>query len=196
VNPRERSRGIEPLVKKPLLPGWQRDHLKIAADVVNNQFGPRLDAAEKQELAGSVARQWQRYEGHACLFVGAEQFVFTLAELGEGNCNVSVGHTPTTLQPLLCSLGLAPEAIPEAVARINLDQEIEFQDHRGVRCRIWHDPRTRQLNVRPIEPAPAAVPRSAPPLFCPRCNAVLRLWQPGERQQVCPCCGSTVTLGE
>lgn len=190
MNPKDRSKGVEPLVKTPLPPGWRRDHRKIAADVLNRHLGALLDEAEKEELAGSLARQWQRYQGHACLFVGTEQVVFTFTEKEEGECNVSVGHARASLEPQLSSLGLAPEVIPEAVAHINLDQEFEFRDHRGIRSRLWHDPRTRQLCVRPLDSALAATG----PLCCPRCSGLLKFWQAGERQQVCPCCGNSVSF--
>jgi len=42
VNPRERSRGVEPLVKEPLPPGRKRDYRKIAADLLEQAFGACL----------------------------------------------------------------------------------------------------------------------------------------------------------
>ena len=196
VNPKEKGRGVEPLVKQPLPPQWKRDYLQAASTILKHHFGALLDASEMEELAVSVARQWQRYQGHACLFVGSEQFALTLTEMEEGNCSVTGKRSPATLEPLLCSLGLPSEDVPEAVARINLDQEVEFRDRYGVRSRLWHDPRTSQLYVRPVGPVSAPVGNSDPPLACPRCSALLRFWQVGERQQVCPCCAHVIALVE
>lgn len=42
-----------------------------------------------EELAFSMASQWQKFGGVAALFVGREQFIFTFEELGEGHCRVN-----------------------------------------------------------------------------------------------------------
>jgi hypothetical protein len=194
VNPRERSRGVEPLVKEPLPPGRKRDYRKIAADLVEQTFGAVLDAEESEALAGSVARQWQQYQGHACLFHGGEQLVFVLTELQGGDCRVTTRHVGTQIEATLRSLNIPPEAVPDVLARLNLGQEIEFRDSKGVRSRLWHDPKARRLCVRALEPGPPAARSDPPPCFCPRCGAVLGLWREGERQQRCPLCGHTISL--
>jgi hypothetical protein len=153
VNPKERRRGIEPLVKQPTALGRQRDYHKIAGDMIEQAFGASVDAEEREQLNRSVARQWQKYRGHACLFVGNEQLVFTLIEMEDGNCRVKTGHVHTNVQALLGSLGFAAEVIPEVIARINLDQAIEFVDKKGVRSLLWHDPQARRIRVRPVGPA-------------------------------------------
>jgi hypothetical protein len=155
VNPKERSHGVEPLVKQEVPPETGRDYRKIAANVLEQQFGDSLDPDEMDALACSVARQWQRHEGHACLFLDeGRQLVLTLVEKAGGGCTVSTGYTDTGIEPLLASLGLPPEAIPEVIARINLAQEVEFMDRDGVPSVLWHDPRARRIHVRPLAPPP------------------------------------------
>lgn len=153
INPKERRRGIEPLVKQPAAPGRQRDYHKIAGDMIEQAFGSSVDAEEREQLIRSVAQQWQKYRGHACLFAGNEQLVLTLIEMEEGNCCVKRWNVHTDIQALLGSLGFAAEVIPEVIARINLDQAIEFVDKKGVRSLLWHDPRARRISVRAVEPA-------------------------------------------
>jgi hypothetical protein len=142
-----------------------------------------------------VAKQWQRYEGHACLFLdGHQQLVFKINERGDGTCEVVATRVGVDLGPALSSLGLPPEALPELIARINLGQEVEFRDGQGTASVLWHDPKARRICVRKAGPAQPTVPLQAPPVLCPHCTAVLRPWREGERQQTCPLCGHTISL--
>lgn len=150
VDPRERRRGVEPRIQQPAEPGRQRDYRKIAGDVVEQHFGAGVDAEERAQLTGSVARQWQKYGGHACLFVGNEQLVIRLTELEGGSCRVETQKISTEIEALLGSLGFAEEAIPQVLARINLDEEVEFVDKKGVRSRLRHNPQTRRISVRAV----------------------------------------------
>jgi hypothetical protein len=191
VNPKERSRGVEPLVKRPIPAGTKRDYLKIAASELEHQFGEGLPPDEMDALARSVAKQWQKYGGHACLFIDGEQQVFfKLTEEIDGGCQVTTQRLAVSLEPLLTSLGFSPEMIPEVVARINLGQEVELRDKQGVPSVLWHDPKARRVLVKPLE----STRSSSPPIFCPRCNAVLAPWKAGEREQTCRHCGQVVSL--
>jgi len=53
VNPKERSKGVEPLVKETIPAGMKRDYFKIATTVLEQQFGEGLDPEEMDELARS-----------------------------------------------------------------------------------------------------------------------------------------------
>jgi hypothetical protein len=119
VNPKEKSRGVEPLVKEPVPAGTKRDNLKIAARILEQELGD-LDPDELEALARSVVRQWQKYQATACVFLDKEQVVFTLTELGEGNCRVAAQREKASLELLLRSLGFSSELVPEVIARINL----------------------------------------------------------------------------
>jgi hypothetical protein len=195
VNPREKSQGVEPLVQGEFRPGRKRDYCKIAATQLEQQFGDGLDPEEMDELAWSVAKQWQQHDGHACLFLdGHRQLHFKLTEHGDGTCEVVASRLSVDLATALSALGLPPEALPELTTRINLGQEVEFRDGHGTLCVLWHDPKARRLCVREAGPARPPVPAQTPPALCPRCTAVLRPWREGDRQQTCPLCGSTISL--
>jgi hypothetical protein len=192
VDPKTKINRCEPLASEPVTARPKRDYHKLAAYSVDSELGPGLDDGEKAALADSVARQWQKYQGHACLFTAGKKLVFTLVEQEDGGCLVGHQSRPNNLGPQLCSLGFAPQAIPGVIARINLDQEIEFEDHQGARWCIWHDPSIEQLRFRPLgQPQPAASD-GLPPALCPRCNALLSMWQEGQSRQTCPQCGQDV----
>jgi hypothetical protein len=195
VNPKEKSRGVEPLVQEDIRPGAARDYGRIAATALEQEFGEGLGSEELGELARSVAKQWRRNGGHACLFLdGHRQLHFKLTEHGDGTCEVAATTLGVDLGPALTSLGLPPEALPELIARINLGQEVEFRDGQGTPSVLWHDPKARRICVRKVGPAQPTVPVKTPPVLCPKCTAVLRLWREGERQQTCPLCGYTISL--
>ncbi len=153
VDPRERSRGVEPLVQDNVPPGAKKDYRKIAANELEQQFGEGLGPEETDELACSVAKQWQQHGGHACLFLdGHQQLHFKLHEHGDGSCEVVARRLSVDLGAALSPLGLPPEALPELIARINLGQEVEFRDRTGVRSRLWHDPQSRRICVQALNP--------------------------------------------
>ena len=195
VNPKEKARGVESQVKEPILPGWQRDYHKIATTQLEREFGPDLDAAELEALACSVAKQWQQYGGHACLFPSRqERLDFTLRELPEGMCEVVSRNTTVDLESTLFSLGFVLDVIPDVLGRINLGQEVEFRDQQGIVSLLWHDPKTKRLLIRPLDSLPTSAAPAMGPVFCSNCTAVLSPWREGERQQTCPNCGQTTKL--
>lgn len=194
VNPKERSRGVEPLVKQPLPEGVKRDYRKIADVQMEQHFGRELDDDEMNALAASVARQWQKHKGHACLFVGGQELVLTLTEEANGGCCVTTERRPTGIDGLLQSIGFPPPAVPDVLARINLGQEIEFRDREGADSVLWHDPAAQRICVRSNASPPPPAPRiGASPIMCPRCGAVLRPWQDADAHQNCPLCGSRIS---
>jgi hypothetical protein len=151
VNPKERSRGVEPLVKEPVPPGHKRDYHKIAGCAVKQHLSTVFDDEELEGLCCSVAKQWQRYEGHACLFINEEQQIaFTLTEQQDGGCLVAPASFPVNLAAVFASLGIDPEIVPQVIARINLGQEVEFEDKKAVPSILWHDPKCRRIFVRPV----------------------------------------------
>jgi hypothetical protein len=195
VNPREKSRGVEPLAKANLRPGVKRDYLQMAAAELVEQFGSGLDPEEMGGLARSVAGQWQRHEGHAALFLGGhQQLLLKLNENADGACEVVSRRVAVDLEAALSSFGFPPEALPQVIAGLNLHQQIDFRDRQGVRCRLWFDPKAGSLDVRPVDLVPPTPPPQTPPVVCPSCTAVLRPWQDGERQQTCAHCGHAVSL--
>src|ERR1022692_1521900 len=150
VNPKERSRGFESLVTQPDSPGSKRNYRKIAANELRQHLGSAVETCQMEEFACSVAEQWQKYEGHACLFIDKHhELVITLTENGDGSCKVVTVRQNINLEPVLTSLGFLPEVIHEVMSRINLGQEVEFRDSKGVPSVLWHDPKARRVRVRP-----------------------------------------------
>ena len=194
VNPKERGRGVEPLVKEDIPPGAVRDYRKIAASELLRHFGDELGPEETDELACSVASQWRRYDGHACLFTdGHEQFHFQITEHG-GGCEVVTRQLRIDLDSVLSACGFPPDVFPAVIARLNLGQEVEFRDRRGVRTRLWHDPKARRIYLQPLDPVGPTPTAASLPFLCPKCTAVLSSWREGERQQTCPLCGHLISL--
>jgi hypothetical protein len=195
VNPKERRRGVEPLAGEDVRPGATRDYCQMAADELEQQFGMALEADEVEALARSVAKQWHKYEGHACLFLdGHQQLVLKLDEHGDGTYEVIVTRTGTDLERILSPLGFPPEVLPEVITRLNLGQEIEFRNREGFQARLWHDPKAQGICLWEPGPVQPTVPVVTLPILCPTCTAVLRLWRDGERQQTCSHCGHTILL--
>jgi hypothetical protein len=193
VNPREKRRGVQPLVQEDLRPEVMRDYYQIAADELEEQFGGSLEPEELDDLARSVAKQWQRHGGHASLFLdGNRELHFQLSEYGDGTYNVAPARLNVNLERSLSSLGFSPEVLPEVLTRINLGQEIELRDRQGAPSVLWHDPMTRRLCVRKVGSAQPAVPGETPPVLCPTCTAALPLWREGQRAQTCSHCGHTI----
>lgn len=154
IDPKMRGHGVEPLGEQPAptLP-IKRDYRKIAADGLRDQFGDTLEPDEMEALTDSVAAQWQRHQGHACIFCGVHQeLIFTLKELGNGNCDMTVQRRPIDLTPMFDDLGFGPDAIAQTIGRLNLGQQIEFRDRNGVPSVMRHNPRTMQIEVRSAAP--------------------------------------------
>lgn len=193
VNPQERGRGVELLVKEDIPPGTARNYRKIAAGELERHFGDELGPEERDELACSVAGQWQRFDGHASLFIdGHTEFHFQITEHGDGTCEVITRQLPIDLDAVLLAHGLTPDLLPEVIARIKIGQPIEFRDRQGVRSRLWHDPQARRICFQPLDPVPPTP--ACPPFSCPKCTAVLPPWRNDQSKQSCPICGHTVTL--
>ncbi len=194
VDPLKKGHGIEPLAKRDHSSRAKRDYRKIAHDELEKQFGHGLDTDEMEQLTCSVAKQWQQYQGHACLFLGNDQLMLTITEQQNGSCSVKAMWKATEIEGLLGSLGLPAESVPEVIVRMNLCQTVEFHDQRGIPSRLWHDPQARKVRVESVRSSQPRSPAAALPIFCPKCSAVLRPWRPGEKGQSCPLCGHTISL--
>jgi hypothetical protein len=193
VNPKKRGRGVEPLVKEKARPGVARNYRKIASDSLLEQFGDELGPEEIDELACSVVSQWQRFDGHASIFIDSRtELHFQIAEHDGRRCEVVTRQIRINLDAVLSAYGFTPDVFPEVIARINLGQQIEFRDRQGVRTRMWHDPKTRRTCHQFLDLVPP--PPISPPYLCPKCTAVLLPWRNGDRQQTCPICGHIVPL--
>jgi hypothetical protein len=192
VDPREKGRGVESMAL-PSVPGVQkRDYHRLAEAALEHQFGHDLEVDELEALACSVVHQWERYDGHACLFIEGGHILLSITELDGGNCRVDRVQRTGTVEPLLHELGVPLEAVPAVIVRFNLGQEVEFQDSQGVRQRLWNDPKARQVCMEAVEAEKPRLPGSGVPLFCPQCGAVLGPWPEGDQPRCCHHCGQVV----
>jgi hypothetical protein len=159
IDPQKRGRGVEPLGEQPAPRSpIKRNYRRMASDGLDDQLGTTLAPDEMEALTNLVAAQWQRHQGHACIFVDVHQeLIFTLTELSNGHCNMTVQRQQIDLTPMFNALGFAPEAIPQTIRRLNLGQPIEFRDRNGVPSVMRHNPIAMAIEVR------SAVPGAGPP---------------------------------
>lgn len=137
VDPKERKKEVKKLVKKPVSPGRKRDYRKIAGGELAKHIRMLVDEEKLTELADSVVRQWQQFQGHASIFLEEDrQIALKLTEQSDGGCNVVTVTKPCRLSPFLSSRGFSPEVIPDVIAHINLGQKIEFRDEFGLS--LWN----------------------------------------------------------
>ncbi len=192
VDPKEGKKGVESEVKKEgALPDAKTRYEKLAADMVDEQLEGEMEIVVKDDLVRSIAEQWRRYGGHACIFMDERrQLSLELTERPDGS-NIRAVKRVHDPRPLLHSLGFQPWEVWDALARINAGEEVAFADRQGNPAFLSHDPKSIRFVVRKPN---VARPRltAAAPLFCPRCTAVLRPWASNQPQQTCPICGETV----
>lgn len=154
VNPREKSNGVEPLVRRPVPPERPRDYYcKIAASNLSRQ--PGVAPGDREAFAAWVAKQWQTFGGHASLFLGGkQQMVLTLTEGPDGGCEIVTKILQVNLTMMLSRLGLSDTEISDAIARINVGAEFEFRDRHGFPSAVWYDPGKRSIVARTTYPPP------------------------------------------
>jgi hypothetical protein len=152
VNPKERSSGVEPLATQPRS-RRERDYRVIATKSLVKHLEIVPDEQELEALSCSVAMMWQKFQGHASIFLDrGRQLVLKLVEQSDGGCQVGASNEKGDLGPLLISLGFDPDRIPEVIAHINLGQAIEFRNREGVVSILRHDPKEKKILVHPKSP--------------------------------------------
>jgi hypothetical protein len=150
VNPAERSRGVEELVKQPLpTPRPARDLVKFATNALRNELRVAVDADELRALADSVVAQWNRFRGRACVFLDAsQQLVLIVKERADGCTDLTAQRRTSRLGAVFCELGVKPQSVPQAIARLNLEQKAEIEDESGAKCVLTHNPLAMRFDVR------------------------------------------------
>jgi len=150
VNPAERSRGVEELVKRPLpTPLPARDFVKFASNALQNELRGAVDAEELKALADSVVAQWKRFQGRACVFLDArQQLALIVKERPDGCTDLTAQRRTSRLGDVFSELGVKPQAAPQVIARLNLDQKAEIEDTNGTKCLLTHNPLAMQFQVR------------------------------------------------
>ena len=189
VDPKEKRNGVERLVKEPNPPAPKRDYHKIAAGQLKQVFGSELEPEAVDELASSVVKQWQNFDGHASLFDDDQQFSFTFTEKDGGFCEVVASRSSVNVESELSSLSVRHDMITAVIFRINLGHRVEFLDTKGVPSILWHDPKTNRFMARAITSRPTVEGTDMRPILCPHCRAVLKPCSETERHQTCRACG-------
>ncbi len=194
VDPSQRARHVEPLVKEQRPEGFQRDYHKIATRCLEQQFGESLEFEELEALVCSVVGQWKRFQGVACLFHGPHQIFLKCKELEDGGCQTDAWRERSDIERQLAAFNCPPNLVPEVIVRMNLCQPFGLRDRHGTTTRLWYDPRIKRLVAGPDSSTLKSPGPVSPPIFCPRCRAVLSPWQASQRQQTCQACGLVTTL--
>ncbi|GEM_PF-949975 len=193
VNPREGTCGVEVLTASPTAAPERTSYRELAAKYLRQRFGDELPPEELASLAASVAKQWKRFDGHADVFVGPyEQVHFRIIPRSDRPFDLKMSQVQCNLDDLLGEMGFSSADMPQLIARLNLDEAIEFADAQGARNRLWHDPKEHRF-VRETMRSPRTPP---PPLSlpspCPKCSAMLVPSLDGRPPEVCPLCGHAV----
>jgi len=187
VNPKERSRCIEPVVRTPKPEGAVRDLVLIAGNVLDQAIGSWLDPEERDLLVRSVAGQLRDHQGNALVLMPGEVVEINLEELEDGLCRYGYRRVQIDLAAGLRALGLPEGEETEAIARLNHGEEHRFESASGVPFRLFMDPKDKCVKTVSLVPSHARTFSGGGSLasFCPDCSAVLT---PGG-QIACHCCG-------
>jgi hypothetical protein len=193
VNPREGTCGVEVLTPSPTAVSEPTSFRELAAKYLRQRFGDELPPDELVALAGSVAKQWKRFDGHADVFVGPyEQVHFQIIPRSDRPFDLKVSQVQCNLDDRVREMGFSSVDMPRLIAGLNLDEVIELTDAKGARNRLWHDPKEHRF-VRETMRSPHTPPLpSLLPSPCPKCLAMLVPSSDGRPPEACPLCGHAV----
>jgi hypothetical protein len=192
VTPHPWACGVEVLTDEPVKPDEIVTGRERAMRHLRQRFGDDLPPGELDVLADSVVRQWNRFDGHACVFASeTEQICLHITKGSDGRSNVMVNYIEVEIESLLASLGVPASEIPKFIAEFNIGGAIEITDNKGVKSRMWHDPKTRRVIRETINAAtPVVQPMSSGlPSSCPKCSALVMPSPDGAMPTRCPLCG-------
>ncbi|HEX4591654.1 MAG TPA: hypothetical protein VH120_17080 [Gemmataceae bacterium] len=195
VSPQDRSRGVEPVNWDDIEVSSTPDYPRIAGTALESHLaGERLNQDQIAQLAAGVAKQWREYDGHACVFIDQYRVLTLKIRLTpEGTCRIEDSTFKADFPRTLAPFGVSAADVSEVLGRINRGQDVEIRDSKGVRSYLAHDSKARRFWVRPIGAAPPRETPASPPLFCPKCSAVLERWRSGQPHQICRHCGHLIS---
>jgi hypothetical protein len=197
VDPKANRQGVEPVEKKaPQTSRRDTDLTKVVPKILRYTLKEELDPGELNAIAGSVIKQWHRFDGHACVFLDQRRALFLqYHDHKDGTYNTHVETRQRgDLVSHLGTFGVSPDDVPEALVRLNLAEPFEFEDEKGLKRRLSFDPKAKGFIVDPPAGGPLPANPVTPPVQCPKCTAVLPQWRPGHRDQTCRFCGQMVSL--
>jgi hypothetical protein len=198
VNPKEQKQGVEPVDpdgSRRRTASEPEDYQRMAANMLDGNLAADLEADELDQLVESVTKQWRRFDGWACIFLDVRRLVYLLVRpKGDGNYDQLGKRVNIDLVDHLAKFGVAAQDVPKALARLNLAESFEFEDEKGFRRRLSHDPKAQRFIIDPPVGRPQSSKPVTPPAVCPRCTAVLPPWREGEGRQTCRFCGHAVSF--
>jgi hypothetical protein len=197
VDPKANRHGVEPVEKKVPAPTRRTTDLtKVVPKILRHTLNEKVDPGELNALSGSVIKQWQRFDGHACIFLDPRRAVFLqYRDNKDGTYNTHVETWERKdLVSHLGTFGVSAGDVPDALVRLNLAERFGFEDEQGIRRKLSFDPRAKRFVVEPpvgrLQPANPVTP----PVACPKCTAVLLQGRPGQRLQTCRFCRQAISL--
>lgn len=193
VNPKERAAGVDgPPINKPPLPLNEPLLIKFATSSLMKAFSGSILEHEIPVLAKSVAKQWKTFGGFASIMTENEKISLRLERKENGSTNVQSCERKLNVRSLLQEMGVPPDDVIEAIARLNLGQVFHFVEADGNSVQIWDEPHKEKFFKRTM---PGPKKNFGDPFVCPSCGGVLGLWKPADTRQKCNLCGHICQRG-
>jgi len=152
VKPKKRQNGVERVDAHPSQTpkhGRNPNFLELAFEELFTEFGSAVDKDELDALAASVTRQWEEFDGHACILLDRGQRLVIVMSKHENGCGVVRQREKGDHELRLLSEGFPAPAVPELIAHINLGQVIEFRNKEGVITQLRHNPKEKNFQIQP-----------------------------------------------
>ena len=105
VDPKDRRKAVECLVPEEMPSEYKPDYEKIAADMVDEQLKDGMDIGARDELVRSIAEQWRRHDGHACIFMDEQRQLKLEFTKHKSGSNIRANKRVCDPRPYLASLG-------------------------------------------------------------------------------------------
>jgi predicted amidophosphoribosyltransferase len=109
-----------------------------------------LNVERKEELAASLVRQWQAYEGHAGLLSCGNDFWFQVVPGEEGGYRASFQAEAPRFKAELQRANMVAKDIPELLHRLSLSQSLTCRTVDGMPTWLQVNPRERTLVVEDL----------------------------------------------
>jgi hypothetical protein len=154
IDPKEHSKGIEPLEPEQIEVPKKRNYCKIAQDSLEQVFGDHLPPDQMGDLVTALVRQWLTCDGYGMILTPQTLIRLDRIPMHNGGCRIDTRTEPIPFGDNLVAAGLSPDAVVEIVHRLNLDQTPEITDSLGQRYRLVADAKNHRVAVEPLDDLP------------------------------------------
>jgi hypothetical protein len=143
-------------------PSQSRELRQLAAEflqaLADHEF---LPDAERDDLAGSLVRQWLTYDRNAVLIIGERLMYLVLSKTPLGRWRVVPTNERMRWTQLSEDWKIDLDELPNIIKRLNLAQSAELTNLDGLPIRLWVDPKKRGRGVEPLvnRPLPSVLPK-------------------------------------